>query len=99
MSPWRFSFQKVHQEELMKMRNDLSEVFLVLVCGDDGVVTLGFDELKKILDETHEAVEWISASRSPRKEYTIKGSDGALGTKVSNTDFVEKIHNVLKKQK
>lgn len=98
MSPWRFSFQKVHQEEMLEMRNNLKEVFLILVCGDDGVVTLSFDEVKKILDDSHEQVEWISAARNPRKEYTIKGSDGSLGKKVGKSDFPRNVLSKCEKQ-
>lgn len=91
MSPWRFSMQQEHQDEILEMKNNLSEVFLLLVCGEDGIVTLGFNELKVILNDAHSAVEWISASRNPRKEYTIKGSDGKLARKVGKTDFPKKV--------
>jgi|SRR5580700_8174752 hypothetical protein len=91
LSPWTFSFQKEHQDEIQELKNSLKEVFLILVCGDDGIVTLGFAELKKILDESHSDTEWISASRTPRKEYKVKGSDGTLSYKVSHVDFIDKI--------
>src|ERR1700722_6094989 len=86
MSPWRFSFQKVHEDELLEMKKNLKEVFLLLICDDDGIVTLSFEEVKKILDEEHGETEWISAARSPNKEYTIKGSDGTLERKVGKND-------------
>ncbi len=97
MTPWRFSMQKDHQDELLLMKNNLSEVFLLLVCGEDGIVTLSFDEVKQILNDAHGDVEWISASRNPRKEYTIKGSDGKLGRKVGKSDFPGKIIKHLDK--
>jgi hypothetical protein len=91
MSPWRFSMQKLHQDEILQMKKQLKEVFILLVCGEDGIVTLGFDELKQILDHAHGKVEWISATRNPRKEYTIKGSDGKLSKKIGKADFPKKI--------
>ena len=97
MSPWRFSLQKVHQDEILEMKNQLPEVFLVLVCGDDGVVVLNFNDLKQVLNEVHEEVEWISASRSPKKEYTVKGSDGSLGRKIGKSDFPKKVLEAEKK--
>jgi hypothetical protein len=99
MSPWRFSMQKEHQDELLSMKNQLMEVFLLLVCGKDGIVTLSFEEVKQILNDAHGDVEWISASRNPRKEYTIKGSDGKLSRKVGKTDFPSKIVNYIQKEK
>jgi hypothetical protein len=94
LTPWRFSFQRVHQDEILEMKNKLGQVYLALVCGEDGIVTLSFEELKKILDDTHGEVEWISAARNPNQEYTINGSDGGLGRKVGKSDFPKKIFNL-----
>lgn len=91
LTPWRFSFQKIHQDEISQMKNELQNVFILLVCGEDGIVTLSFSELKTILNEIHEEVEWISASRTPNKEYTIKGSDGTLKQKIGKNDFLKKL--------
>jgi len=91
LSPWRFSFQKLHQDEILEMTTKLDKVFVLLVCGEDGIVTLNFDELKSILDENHEEVEWISAARNPNREYTIKGSNGGLSHKIGKNDFPKKI--------
>lgn len=93
MSPWRFSFAQEHQNEILKMKSKLSKVFLLLVCGDDGIVSLSFNELKKILNETYNPVEWISVARNKNTHYTVKGSDGSLGYKVSNKDFPRKLFN------
>lgn len=91
LSPWRFSFQKRHQERILEMKENLGRVFLLLVCNDDGVVVLTFQELKQILDEVHEDVEWISVARNRRQMYSIKGSDGALGFKVGRDEFLDKM--------
>lgn len=91
MSPWRFSFQKQHQDEILEMKNKLGEVYIVLVCNNDGVACLNFNELKMILDTEHEEVEWISIARGPREKYEVKGSDGKLKFKIGNSDFPSKI--------
>lgn len=93
MSPWRFSFLKEHQDEIEIMKSGLDKVFILLVCGVDGIVCLEYGELKKILDENHEMVEWISASRKPREQYVIKGTDGKLKFRVGQGDFPAKIFN------
>lgn len=98
LTPWRFSFAKDHQDEILEMKNKLGQVFLVLVCGEDGIVTLSFEELKKILDDNHGDVEWISAARNPNQEYTVNGSDGGLGRKVGKSDFPKKIFNQINPQ-
>ena len=37
LSPWRFSFQKRHHEMISEMKRKLEEMFVILVCNDDGV--------------------------------------------------------------
>lgn len=91
MSPWRFSFSQEHQDEILKIKNKIGSVFLLLICGEDGVVALNFNELKEILNETHQVVEWISVSRTRNTEYQVKGSDGSLVYKISKKDFPRKL--------
>jgi len=91
MTPWRFTFKKEHQEEIELMKKKLDDVFLVLVCNDDGVVCLSYSELKQILDNQYKDIEWISAARNKREMYAIKGSDGSLGFKIGPNDFPRKI--------
>ena len=96
MSPWRFSFQKEHQDEILEMKNKLGEIYTILVCNDDGIVCLSFDELKEVLDTEHDTVEWISVARGPREKYEIKGHDGKLRLKIGNSDFPAKIFEPIK---
>ncbi len=91
LSPWRFTFQQRHQDEILEIRKNTGSVFLLLVCNDDGIVTLSFEELKGILDENHEPVEWISVSRSKREMYAVGGSNGSLKFKIGKQDFPSKI--------
>lgn len=95
MSPWRFTFQKKHQDDMLRMQRSTKETFLVLICGEDGIVALSFKEIKKVLDKNHEAIEWLSASRKKREKYTIKGSDGKLEYKIGEIEFASKILNAL----
>ncbi|WP_407490750.1 hypothetical protein [Elizabethkingia anophelis] len=95
MSPWRFSFQKCHQDEIFDMQKGLNNVFVLLVCGEDGVVALSYEELKTILDYTHDEIEWISASRTRNKDYEIKGSDGKLEKKIGKIDFLKKLSDSI----
>lgn len=91
MTPWRFTFKKEHQEEIALMKTKLKNVFLILVCNDDGIVCLNHSELKQILDQQHDEIEWISAARNKRQMYAVKGSDGELGFKIGPNDFPTKI--------
>jgi hypothetical protein len=93
MTPWNFSFKKEHQDEIDEIKMSFKDVFLLLVCNDDGIVCLKYDELKQILDDQHEEIEWISASRHKRQMYSVRGSDGKLGFKIGQNDFPEKLFN------
>jgi hypothetical protein len=91
LSPWRFSFQKRHRDKIREMKENLGEAFVLLVCNDDGVVVLSFNEFKQILNETDGDSEWISGARNRRQMYGIKGSDGKLGFKVGKDEFLGKM--------
>lgn len=94
MSPWRFTFGKEHQSEIEEMAEKLDNMYIVLICHDDGVVCLHYKELKQILDYHYDETEWVSASRRPREKYTIAGKDGKLKGKIGNSDFPLKLFNL-----
>jgi hypothetical protein len=91
LTPWGFSFAKVHQDEIKKMANELDKVFVALVCGKDGIACLSFQELKNVLDDNHSDHEWIRVSRRTREKYSIKGSDGKLKFKIAHNHFPDRI--------
>jgi len=91
LTPWSFTFKQEHQDEIHEMRSVLEQVFVALVCWEDGVVCLSYDELKVILDENHNTSEWIRVARRTREKYTVSGSDGKLRYKIGENEFPEKI--------
>lgn len=96
MSPWRFSFLAEHKNEIEEMHSIVDNVFIVLVCNTDGIVCLNYNELKNLLSDDNENIEWISATRSKREKYSIAGSAGSLHIKIGNSDFPRKITSVIK---
>jgi len=94
LSPWSFTFTKIHQDEILKIKNKYGEVFTVLVCHNDGIVCLSFEELKLVLDHHHEETEWVRISRGPRQKYTVAGKNGKLKFKIGENEFPEKIFTV-----
>jgi len=95
LSPWTFSFQKRHQDEMLEMRRKFGEVYLLLLCNNDGIVSLSSDDVKKILNDTHDPVEWIRVARSAGKMYKVTGSDGDLPYKIGRSDFPQSVLNSL----
>jgi hypothetical protein len=68
--------------------------FDFLVCNDDGVVYLSYNELRQILDNQHDPIEWISATRHRGEMYAVKGSNGRLDFKIGKSDFPDKLFRV-----
>jgi hypothetical protein len=91
MSPWSFTFMRGHQEEILQMRKRMADVFTLLVCNDDGIVCLSYDELRLVLDEHFTDAESIRVRRGPREKYAIVGTDGKLRFKVAESDFPKKL--------
>ncbi len=91
MTPWRFTFMAEHQQEIDLLQSTLPKVFLLLVCNDDGVVCLSYAELKQLLNNQHDPIEWISATRHKREMYSVKGSNGGLDFKIGKNDFPKKL--------
>jgi hypothetical protein len=95
MPPWGFSFQKEHQEEIDELKDSFGYLILGLICADNGIVGLNYDELKVILDNAHEEIEWISVSRKIRGQYSVKGSDGSLLYKVAEGEYLRKVLDAI----
>jgi hypothetical protein len=91
LSPWAFSFRKAHQSEIDELKRYFKNVVVGLICHEDGIVGLSYNELKTIVDDNFEEIEWISASRKPRGQYSIKGKDGRLLYKISEGEFLNKV--------
>lgn len=99
LSPWKFSIYKSEQEELELFEKHCGKAFLILVCGNDGIAALNFDQLKEVLDDDYEDQEWVSAERRLKQEYRIRGSDGTLNRKIPPGLFPAKIKSELQKLK
>ena len=93
MSPWNFTFLKEHQEEIKEMHDSLGHVVVALVCGDDGIASLSYTEIKQVLDDEVLPVERIGIRRSPRGKYKIGGSDGKLNYSIGDNEFPDKLFN------
>ena len=91
ISPWRFNFNKSHQEELQHMKQLHKKVFIIFVCYEDGFTCLSWQELKKLLDDNLEDGEWVHIKTMRKEKYTVTGSDGKLKYKIGKNEFPEKI--------
>lgn len=95
LSPWRFSFNKRHQDQVAHLAEVCDHVFVALVCGPDGIACLSWSELTRVLDADRGRLEWIRAARRAREKYSIAGSDDRRGFKVADKDFPSKVLAVV----
>lgn len=87
LSPWRYNFIKAHQDEIQSLKEQYGQVFVAFVCGDDGIASIDFEQLKEILDDNHEEQEWVSISREIKQNYRVKGNDGNFEKALPRNSF------------
>jgi hypothetical protein len=90
-SPWRYNFDKAHQDEIAQLKNKYGQVFVAFVAGDDGIACVDYVQLKSMLDEYHEEQEWVSVTRKLRQNYRVKGHDGSLERPLPLNSFPDNI--------
>lgn len=93
ISPWTFSFAKTHIEEISKVKNGFENVFVLLVCNDNGICCLNYQEFCTVISvESNDFPKWIKARRQKGEKYAVSGSDGKLTYKIGDSDFPQKIY-------
>lgn len=93
MSPWSFSFSKIHIHEIRDMKNKIEKIFIILICDNNGICCLNYNEFCTVISiENRDFPKWIKASRLKGEKYSVSGSDGKLKYKVGNSDFPGKIY-------
>lgn len=92
ISPWSFTFQREHMVEIASLCNQNKNLFVVLICSDDGVCCLSYDELAQVIFfGSISQSKFVRVSRSPREKYAVSGSDGKLKHKIGDNDFPGKV--------
>ncbi len=91
MTPWVFTFSDEHVAEILYMKDNLARVFLILVCHNDGIVCLDFDEFNIVVDYVHKGGGRIRIQRNSREKYMVVGSGNELPKKIGDNEFPKKI--------
>ncbi len=93
ISPWTFGFAKTHIEEVSRLKDELENTFIVLVCNDNGICCLTYHEFCTVISvESNLFPKWIKARRQKGEKYGVTGSDGRLTYKIGDSDFPQKIY-------
>lgn len=80
LTPWSFSLTKEHLGELLSMLKRGKEVWVLFVCGQDGIVALSMDELVSITEARPGGVASIRIDRNRNQMYRVHGNMGQLAT-------------------
>ena len=92
ISPWHFTFLPEHLNEITTIESERKAFFLVLICNDDGICCLDYQEIAQlILVGNMDQTKSIRVSRSTHEKYAVSGSDGKLKCKIGNNDFPRKV--------
>lgn len=85
ISPWTFSFSEIHITELINLKKKFGEVFIALVCNEDGICCINYQEFRVIIAiENKDFPKWVKATRQKREKYSVTGSDGRLTYKIGD---------------
>jgi len=97
-TPWSYSFDKSHQDEIAYLQKVHDQVFIAFVAGDDGIACIDFEQLKELLDSNYEQQEWVRVSRKLRQNYRITGNDGSMERPLARSSFPMNIVKFFKTQ-
>lgn len=78
LTPWSFSFTVDHLRELAQLRASFESVWLILVCGSDGVVCLTLNEFVSISGARPGGVASLRVDRLRRSMYRVYGNESKL---------------------
>lgn len=92
ISPWQFTFMPEHLQEIANIESGCKRLFVVLICGEDGICCLNYKEIAQlILVGNIDQSKSIRISRGPREKYTVSGTDGELNHKIGDNDFPRRL--------
>ncbi|MFA5091433.1 MAG: hypothetical protein WC483_02275 [Candidatus Paceibacterota bacterium] len=70
----------------------LNNIFIILVCNDDGICCLNWKEFSTIISVYNiNYPKWIRVGRRKNEKYSVYGIDGELKHKIGNSDFPNKL--------
>lgn len=78
LSPWLFSFGDENVAEIDRLQAQMPSMWLVLVCGIDGIVSISYAEFRKITDNLEGATRFIRIDRDRKTMYRVYGNAGKL---------------------
>jgi hypothetical protein len=82
LSPWQFTFHHEQLADLFELEAACDKLFLIFVCGPDGLATITMKEFRQIATFMDTEQAGIRIERKPRSMYGLSGNRGELQNKV-----------------
>lgn len=82
LTPWRFGFNEDHLSELAHLNSKYKSVYIVMVCGVDGLACLPYKKLLEIASDSPEEPVSIGIDRSRNQMYGVYGAKRVLKRKI-----------------
>ena len=72
LTPWSFTFMPEHIKEIAEIEKKIQNVYIVLICSDDGICCLSYNELAQLIfiGDFNKSKQ-IRVSRPPREKYEV----------------------------
>jgi hypothetical protein len=84
LPPWLFTFTGDEMRELVALRTAAESLWLILVCGIDGVLSLSDSEFNEAVGASPDSTPFIRVDRDRRSMYRVFGNLGKLGAAKGN---------------
>ncbi len=76
--PWSFTFTEENLDEISRLARPGISLWLVLVCGQDGILPISLDEFRTINPAWAKATSFVRVDRDKRTMYRVFGTNGKL---------------------
>lgn len=88
LTPWQFSFNADHYQDILKLAENTKSGYLALVCGFDGVCCISFDDFFYLINGIERGtIKSISVARFKNQQYQVTGSDNQLKRKIADSEI------------
>jgi hypothetical protein len=83
LPPWLFTYDDRQLEEIEDTRWSAKAFWFAHVCGQDGVLSISYDEFRAINPVTFETTAFVRVDKGRHTRYRVFGTAGELGAKKS----------------
>lgn len=88
ITPWQFTFNSGHYNDILSLVKVNMKVFIVLVCGMDGICCIDFDEFGLIIANISDGeTKSVSATRFKNQQYQVSVTDGEIKHKFADSEL------------